>query len=183
MPISRGSHISRIIEEVKMINPNSILDVGVGWGLMGAIFRAYTDIRLSELDESRYHHWQTRIDGVEVFRKYDNYMWMGYDSVIKKDITDSLFDLPVKKYDLIYMGDVIEHLEKYRGQALIESLLERCKYLIIATPSPAPKQGEVLGNKFEEHLSSWDESDFGDYHHEILGNFGGILCVKLWQRE
>lgn len=179
MPISRGSHISAVIEEVKHLNPQSILDVGCGFGLMGAIFRAYTDIRLSELNPERYSKWQTRIDGIEVFVGYRNPLWTAYTGIILNDARIALDECA--EYDLIYAGDIIEHFTKENGHELIRKMLKKGKKVIIATPSPAPKQDPLLGNAHEEHLSSWDETDFVNYQHEIIGSFGGILVVRLWE--
>lgn len=178
MPIDRGSHISAIIEEVKHFKPNSILDVGIGFGMMGAIFRAYTDIRMAEIDSSRYHVWKTIIEGIEVWEGYRNPLWDVYSHVFIGTAQELLPKFS-SSYDLIYCGDMIEHLTKEEGHDLIKLMLAHAKTLIIATPSPAPAQGELMGNHYEEHKSSWDESDFSGYKHEVIGNFGGILCVRL----
>lgn len=183
MPINRGSHISAVIDEVKHLNPSSILDVGCGWGLMGVLFRAYTDIRLSELDKTRYHRvgYETTIEGIEIFERYKDYLWhYCYDWVYMGDAIEILNShMHLRQYDLIYIGDIIEHFTKEKGHELLQKALAKGKVVIVATPSPAPAQGETLGNKYEEHLSSWDESDFSGYQHEIIGSFGGILCVRL----
>ena len=182
MPINRGSHISAIIQEIKHLKPNSILDIGVGFGMMGVIFRAYTDIRMSEISPNRYHKngYQARIDGIEVFEPYRNGVWeAAYDYVYVGNVTDILQNL--QHYDLIYAGDVIEHFSKEEGRNILEQMLNKGSNVIIATPSPAPKQDELLGNRHEKHLSSWDEADFAAYGHEIVGNFDGILVVRLWK--
>lgn len=177
MPIDRGSHISALIEEVKHLVPNSILDIGCGFGHMGSIFRAYTDIRLSELDHSRYHKWQTNIEAIEIFENYRNPQWLVYNMVHIGDAVTILDEL--EQYDLIYCGDVIEHLTKEDGHAFLSKMLAHGKHVIIATPSPAPAQDALLGNTHEIHLSSWDESDFQSYPHRVVGNFGGILLIDL----
>lgn len=184
MPIDRGSHISALIEEIKHHNPGSILDIGCGFGLMGTVFRAYTDIRLSELDPKRYHPvgWRTKIHGVEIYEKYRNPAWLVYDAVYTQDAIQFLAETPVT-YDLIYCGDVIEHFPKDKGEILIKRMLHKGKTVILATPSPAPAQDEILGNIHEKHLSSWDEKDFANQNCQshVLGSYNGILMVKLWR--
>lgn len=184
MPINRGSHLSALIEEVKHLNPQSILDVGCGFGLNGAIFRAYTDIRWSEVYPERYKDWQTRIDAIEIFENYRNPLWKVYDRVVVGDAQYhfGMDDQLLPQYDLIYCGDMIEHFEKPAAHQLIRKMLDHGKYVIIATPSPTPPQAPVLGNAHEEHLSEWDEKDFMEYNHERIGNFGGILMMKLWKK-
>lgn len=184
MPISRGTHLSAIVEEIKSLNPSSILDCGCGWGLMGMLFRAYTDIRLSELDKTRYHRvgYQTTIEGIEIFERYKDWPWYYcYDWIYLGDVLEVLDrHLHLRQYDLVYAGDIIEHLTKEKGHELIKKMLAKGKVVIIATPSPAPIQGELLGNPNEEHKSSWSEDDFSGYKHEVIGNFGGILCLKVF---
>lgn len=182
MPIDRGSHISAIVEEIKHINPNSILDVGIGFGLFGAIFRAYTDIRWSEVYPERYGNWQTRIDGIEIFPEYRNPLWKVYNYVSIGDALEKLNDVNetlAEKYDLVYSGDMIEHFTKENGHILIGKMLKKGRNVIIATPYPTPPQDPVLGNEHERHLSEWTLDDFLPYTHEIVGCFNGILVVKL----
>ena len=44
MPSSRPNTIPTVIHIVKQLRPSSILDVGVGFGKWGHLFREYTDI-------------------------------------------------------------------------------------------------------------------------------------------
>lgn len=168
-----------MIEEVKHLNPQSILDVGCGWGLMGSVFRAYTDIRLSELDSSRYHVWQTKIDAIEIHKAYKNPVWEVYSNIVLGDALTAIDSL--RDYDMIYVGDIIEHVTKEQGHIFLQKCLDHSKFTFVATPSPAPKQDAILGNYHEVHRSSWDESDFAGYTHQIIGNYNGILLVKLWK--
>lgn len=177
MPIDRGSHISALIEEVKFLKPESILDVGCGFGHMGSIFRAYTDIRLSEIYPERYHNWKANIEGIEIFEAYRNPQWLVYNMVHVDDAMVVLDEL--EQYDLVYCGDMIEHITKEEGHTMIKKMMDHGRHVMIATPSPAPAQDEILGNTHEKHLSSWDESDFQSYPHRVVGNFGGILLIDL----
>lgn len=182
MPLNRAIHISPIVEEIKWCKPNSILDVGIGFGMMGVIFRAYTDIRKSELNPDSYHSWPTQIDGIEIFDWYKNPVWDVYTNVYRGDALEWLDKLG--KYDVVYCGDMIEHLTKEDGFKLIDKMLAHCNsWVIIATPSPAPVQKAILGNPNEEHLSEWKMEDFQKYNCELIGNFfserDNMLCVRL----
>jgi hypothetical protein len=182
MPINRAIHISALMEEVKFFNPSSILDVGVGFGMMGTLFRAFTDIRKSERNPDSFHDWPTKIDGIEIFEWYRNKAWDMYNNVF---IGNALTEIDkCDMYDIIYAGDVIEHLSKENGYLLIDKMLahaNRC--VIIATPSPAPPQEAILGNEHEAHISEWKEEDFAKYKCELIGNFydfaGNMLVVRL----
>ena len=50
MPSSRPNTIPTVIHLVRQIKPKSILDVGVGFGKWGHLFREYTDINEAEHD-------------------------------------------------------------------------------------------------------------------------------------
>lgn len=188
MPTNRAIHISAEIEEVKWINPKSILDVGIGFGIMGAVFRMATDIRKSERNPESYHEWPTVIDGIEIFEWYRNPTWNVYTNVYIGDALEVIETLEI--YDMIYCGDMIEHLSKADGIRLLDKMLDHSYgWVEIATPSPAPKQEEILGNIYETHLSEWTEKDFEDYAqskgytYELVGNFydfsGNMLCVRI----
>ncbi len=192
MPTNRAIHISPIIEEVKWINPGSILDVGIGYGVMGSLFRMATDIRKSERNPESFHSWPTRIDGIEIFEWYRNPAWNMYTNVYIGNALDTIKELP--KYDFVYCGDMIEHISKEHGELLIDLMLEHAnKWVHIATPSPAPPQGEILGNPNEEHVSEWTQQQFEDfaqkrgYLMELVGNFyserDNMLVVRIKKHE
>ena len=54
MPSSRPNTIPTVIHLVKQFQPKSILDVGIGFGKWGHLFREYTDINEAEKDPARY---------------------------------------------------------------------------------------------------------------------------------
>ena len=72
MPSSRVNHVPAIIGLIRQLQPASILDVGVGFGKWGHLFREYTDIVAAEHEPRRYEreHWQVRIDGLEGHAPY-----------------------------------------------------------------------------------------------------------------
>ena len=179
MPINRGSHLSAMIDEVLWIKPQSILDVGIGWGLMGAIFRAFTDVRGQKLQKEE---WTTKMDGIEVFEPYRNRMWDLYDTIYVGNALEEIDKL--EKYDIVYCGDMIEHLSKEDGHKLIDKMLQHVNaWVYICTPMPARPQEGILGNPAEAHLSSWTQEDFKKYNYELVGEIGWgtdyMLCVRI----
>ena len=63
---------SRLLEQLDALGerqPLRILDVGVGFGKWGHLFREYTDINEAEHDPARYarENWRVQIDGIEGF--------------------------------------------------------------------------------------------------------------------
>jgi len=188
MPSNRGIHVNPIMEEVKWVKPGSILDVGIGFGSMGVLFRQYTDVRLSERNPESYHSWPTKIDGIEVFEWYRNPVWQVYTNVFIGDALQVLDTLG--KYDFVYCGDMIEHLSMEDGYKLLDKMMEHTtNWIHVATPSPAPVQNAILGNENERHLSEWKEEDFQKYATEngyiceLVGNFfsgqDNMLVVRI----
>lgn len=64
---------------------------------------------------------------------------------------ENMVGLKLKKYDLIIMGDFIEHLSVEDAQKVIKYAKTRCTDMIIAVPFLYP-QGAMYGNPYEEHL-------------------------------
>ena len=147
-------NITRIAQIVRRVQPRSVLDIGVGFGKFGVIFREYLDILAGRYDKDE---WQTRIDGVEIHTPYltalHEYI---YDNIYQTDIQE--FDWP-QDYDLVFMGDVIEHFAKPDAVALLKTL--RTKLVLISTPTGVAKNGSSYrGNRHEEHKHSWTMDEF-----------------------
>ena len=162
MPISRPDAIPLLGEIIWSKNPRSILDIGVGFGIWGVLFRAWTDIRMAEIDPERYENWRTQIDGIEIHPDYVSKCWEVYDQVMVGNAFDIL-DASHLMYDHIHLGDVIEHMDKPQGVELLNLCLEHLNpggSLTVVTPNGYRKQGMVLGNKFEQHKCGWDDSAF-----------------------
>jgi 2-polyprenyl-3-methyl-5-hydroxy-6-metoxy-1,4-benzoquinol methylase len=154
MPTSNPCHITWLCEQILKYRPKSILDIGVGFGSKGVLFREYSDIWDRNLKE-----WKTIIDGVEIFPEYLNEIHRKvYNNIYIGNILEIIDTLG--EYDLIYMGDVIEHIEKPEALDLLEKLKARGKVVIIVTPQDIGNQGTVFGNTHEAHISQWNESDF-----------------------
>jgi len=156
------SHLSWLCLQLLIIKPKSILDIGVGFGAKGMLFREYTDIW-----RGNYKNWKTRIDGIEVFEEYITPLQLSiYDNIYIGEATKTLKELG--NYDLIYLGDVIEHFEKEEGKQFIVDVLGHAKFVIIATPTKVSKQGAVYGNKHEVHKSQWTPEDFPGAEHRVI---------------
>src|SRR5512139_1422101 len=110
MPSSRPNTIPTVINLVRQLKPRSILDVGVGFGKWGHLFREYTDILEAEHDPARYRRekWQVRIEGIEGHAAYLTPMHdFLYDQIHVGNAAVLMKGLP--KYDLVFLGDIIEH--------------------------------------------------------------------------
>ncbi len=157
MPSSNYVSIQPILEIATQLQPKSVLDIGAGYGKYGALLREYLDgWNVSTGVTER----NVLINGIEIFPGYKNPVWGAYDTVV---IGDALTDIEViqRHYDLVIMVDIIEHLSKEQGQALINRL--DCDTLIIVTPENPSNQGVVYGNEHERHVSRWEPKDLPEF--------------------
>lgn len=157
MASSNYAAIPVVLDAVKELQPNSILDIGCGAGKYGVLFREYLDIYVVGADRGKRSH---RIDGVDVFEKnisavHDEV----YDNIFLGDVRGLLESLG--RYDLIFIGDVIEHFEKCEGIGLLKGCLDHADLaVLVVTPSVFMEQGCHDGNVHERHLSLWRKEEF-----------------------
>jgi hypothetical protein len=139
----------------------SILDVGMGFGKWGFLVRDTFDVMLSQ--NFRKSGWKINMTGVEVFDKCITSIQKElYNKIIKKDVFDALKEFG--RYDLIIMGDVIEHIEKEKAYTLLNELFKHTENILISTPLGFMPQGAWAGNEKEIHQSGWELADFKNYN-------------------
>jgi hypothetical protein len=170
VPSSRPNIIPTVIHLLRQLKPRSILDVGVGFGKWGHLFREYTDINEAERDPSRYgrKNWQVRIDGIEGHAAYLTEMHRYlYNDIYVGNASEIFKELP--NYDLIFMGDIIEHLEMETGRQLLGAAVEKSrKAVIVSTPKYETAQTDLCANELERHRSLWSAKDFRRFTGAIV---------------
>ena len=144
--------------------PLRVLDIGVGGGRWGFHFRDTMEWRA---DRYQKEDWVYTVDGVEVHETYRNPVWgYAYNRIDIGDVRNLIDEIEQRPhYDFIFFMDVIEHLPKADGVALLGRLIKRTKNRLLLTfpdgnqPEAALKQGAVHGNEHERHVSLWTEAD------------------------
>jgi len=181
MPSSRPNTIPTIIHLVRQLKPRSILDVGVGFGKWGHLFREYTDILQAERNPRRYekNNWEVRIDGIEGHAPYltpmHNFL---YDQIHVGDARSLIKTLP--SYDLIFLGDIIEHFEKETGMQLLrEAFAHANKAVLVTTPKFETAQDDLCDNELERHRSLWTAKDFRSVSFAQVKTVGGDTLLAL----
>ena len=108
-----------------------IIDVGAGCG-------TYADALPDRI-----------MDAVEIYEPYITKFKLlsKYNEVFNVNIRD--FDC--KGYDLMIMGDVLEHLSVFDAQTYLDYAYNVVDYIVIVVPYQM-KQGVYRGNGFERHL-------------------------------
>lgn len=162
MPGSDNITVPYISGIVSSLSPCSALDIGIGMGKFGFIFREaceWTHVIQEGVQRVSKEKWQSRLDGIEVCS--------GYITPLQEYLYDKIYIGPAQEivsrlgnYDLIYLGDVIEHFEKSDGQRLLDVLFEKARLgVLIVTPVGEYKQDGIEGNQYEEHRSIWSPAD------------------------
>ena len=137
MPGSWG-YLRNEVKEFLVTNymrESTILDVGCGQG-------DYINL-LSD--------YFIHFDAVEIFEPYIEQFHLRdrYDNVYNMNIIDYEFDY----YDIIIMGDILEHIEREQSIQLIKKLVQKCTELLVILPFFLP-QDMVNNNIYEKHLQT-----------------------------
>ena len=165
MPFSNSSQISTILGFMEEIQPKSILDVGVGFGIYGLLARINIEhFNLMEANgpdarQRERSEWKVRIDGIEGFPLYltPAHDW-AYNEIQVGDAMKLLPDIEIN-YDLILATDILEHFEKEDGYKFLNELKRiASKNILISTPKEFIKQ-EWESNPYENHRSLWTKED------------------------
>jgi hypothetical protein len=154
MPTSSSYLLSPVISFMGWLNPQSVLDVGCGYGQWGVLLRQHLD-HPWEL-HAGIPRWNRRIDGVEVWEPYRNPLWdFAYSTVVVKDATSFLSGVDSDTYELALCAEVLEHMEAQKGRKLLDHLRRVSRHVLITTPDRPLLQGEVCGNPYESHHAWW----------------------------
>ncbi len=162
MPVSDFHQISDVLHVIEQINPERILDVGVGFGKWGVLCREVLDIYQNRVGV---RDWTVTIDGIEIHSDYRNPLWdLAYDQVHIGDCFNVIDSL--EKYDLVVCCDVIEHFDKQTGMLLLAKLLQHARIVIITSPRGFAPQGPIYNNEYETHRSGWSARDLIGFPHK-----------------
>ncbi len=152
-------------------NPKTILDLGCGDG---------------NLMELLANGKKWKVTGVDIFAKNVKTASQRnlFAEVFKADIIKFVRQQVIKKkkYDVIFCSQVIEHVDRKKGEELL-SLIELIvrQRIIIGTPREFMEQpAAYLGNNAHQvHKSGWSEEDFRKKGYKVFG----IGLSSLWSEE
>ncbi len=172
MSTSNWQNISYNIDIVKRLNPKSILDIGVGFGRWGILFREFLEVWG---DNNFNADWKRTIDGVEIFPDYIKpYHKFFYNNIFIENALDYV-KRTGNKYELINCGDVVEHFDKKDALDLIDCCLKKSRYVLINIPIGTNwQQGYINNNEYETHRSFWKNSEFTKYSNYVIKKFKDV---------
>jgi len=147
MPFSSNSgkaHIKRIISKVK---PKTALDIGCGVGTYAKLFPG--------LEWTGVEIWEPYIE------KYD--LKSLYPTLHSVDAREWI---PTQRYDVAFLGDVLEHMPVTDARYVLERVRECAETVIVSIPMGYYPQDAYEGNPHEEHIThNWTPSLF----HSVFG--------------
>lgn len=148
MPYSSFIFDNAIAEIVKLVRPKTFLDLGAGAGKYGSMVKEINpSIETIAVEIEK--------DYVEKFnlRSIYNQVWnISVADIVQPKYFDSIFDI-------VMVGDILEHLKKSEGIDLLNFLIYRCRWVIVEFPHRY-MQHSVNGYTSEAHISIWTENDF-----------------------
>lgn len=184
MPTSPYMHIAAYIEFLTDLKPGSMLDIGLGNGKLGFIARDLLDVMYGE--RYKRQDWKLRLDGIEVFGDYvQDHQNAIYDTIYIGDAYNVIDGLGT--YEVIVMGDVLEHFPKDKGLAMLDKCITHLsKALILFVPlGDGWEQPAIYGNDHERHRSAWRQDEFESmsrlfrvFEYPAFGYYGAFLISK-----
>jgi len=174
MPSSYPQLISPIIEIIRSVQPQSVLDIGIGFGKFGFLCREYLELWDGR---NKYGDWQKRIDGIEAFAQYVTPLQEQiYNKIYIGDARQIVPTLD-HYYDLILLIDVIEHFTLEDGHRLLHQSAKHARGCIVSTPLAALAQAAAFDNPYETHNSQWTRAEFSAFPEKVFfSNPSALLC-------
>jgi predicted TPR repeat methyltransferase len=144
-------------EIVEWINENKlsihrILDLGIGSGTYSKL------LSKNNLREGMY------LVGVEAWKPYISQYKLEemYDVVVNEDVRSVDWKL-LGNFDVVFAGDILEHMTKEDAVNVVSELLKYSKTIIMSIPIVYMPQDEYEGNPFEIHVKpDWSHDEVVD---------------------
>lgn len=176
MPSSNKEGKAAIKEWVTEFGPHvkTVLDLGVGNGTYHRLYTKKSPIL-------REAHWT----GIEAWEPYIHEfdLLTRYNKIINADIRTVDFNT-LGKIDLVFAGDVLEHITKEEAIKVVDDLLKVAKRIIVSIPIVHFPQGEEEGNPYEAHVKDdWSDTEMLETFPQIkrswTGNKIGVYLLEL----
>jgi len=139
------------------VSVNSLIDVGCGKGIVGALMRIYRNA--------------TRLVGVDIFPPYIKFCkkYHFYDEVYAIDLRKIPLPFKNEEFEVATCIEVIEHLPKEDGEKMLGELERIAQTVMISTPSHYFSQPGFDDNPYRTHFSKWSARDFRKRGYKVKG--------------
>lgn len=167
MPYSKDTFDDKVRELIRTQKPNQVLDIGAGSGKYGRM--------ILELGSPA---WTTAVEPDEAYISRFQ-LKLAYNRIYPS--TGQLFTNPRERWDLVIMGDVIEHMRKSEGVDLLNFLVYRSKYILVIYPWKYIQDDwfdeSGICHPQEAHISTWSDLDFVGWEFDY--DFKDGMCWFL----
>jgi SAM-dependent methyltransferase len=151
--------IVQILDSIP-VGAGSLLDVGCGRGIIGALCRIYRGMN--------------RQVGTDGFASYVEFCreQRFYDEVIEHELDSGGLPFDTAEFDVVTCIEVIEHLTTEAGEALVTELERVGKTVILTTPTSFFEQESLDDNPLQHHRSHWRPGYFKRRGYKVTGAGG-----------
>jgi SAM-dependent methyltransferase len=191
MPYSHDAPKGWCTARIRELDPRHVLDVGPGAGTWAALLRENRHPVLDCIEAHGPYVERFRLgvlyDHVFVgdVRQWD---WGGCDYVtVAESDTPVGQGIPKWTWDLIILGDVLEHMTKPEALAVVDQALAHTDAVLVVVPVGEWPQGPEEGNPLEAHVSTWDEADVlalpklrRTTHYETVDGWIAAALLGMW---
>src|SRR5712692_5508659 len=158
MPHITWTHpsLSQILNAIPP-DATSIVDVGCGRGIIGALCRIYREpARLVGIDS-----YQPSLDFCDRHKLYDQ--------CVRWELQKLPMPFDEKEFQVAICVEVVEHLPRDEAASLLRELARIAKRVIVTTPNVFFEQPDYDGNPHQAHLSRWTVRDFRKIGFNVYG--------------
>lgn len=169
MPFSENTFDDMAYALVERTRVDCFLDIGAGNGKYGKLLKLL-------------HPHSVRV-AVEIERDYIERFALDtiYDEVLHMDAAHLIEARLEDTYDLVILGDCLEHMRKSVGVDLLSFLVYRVRHALIIYPERY-LQGPWFGYRSEAHISNWSAHDFAGFDHLLLRRgTTAAVCINGYQ--
>jgi hypothetical protein len=144
LPYSNRDNEAWVAEKVRLLKPATTLDVGPGAGAYGALVAGV-------LPEARRDAIEIWAPYIEQFKLLDVHPVVNLPLYHNVMVCDARI-FPDYDYDLVFFGDVLEHMTESESRALWARVSMQARAAIISLPIIHYPQGPHEGNPYEAHV-------------------------------
>jgi len=159
-----------IAQVVKLINPQSILELGCGQGKFGGLL-------------SQNGHQAVQLKAVQKIFANDEPEYLrgkGYQDIIDRDILEYFREGFDDNYTLIVALDVIEHFLLSDVMSIINFSLYRADFMLLVWPSAHPQA--AVTNPFDRHRASFELKDLTEKFDVVFYSQTGFAQMHYLHR-
>ncbi|MBE0561841.1 MAG: methyltransferase domain-containing protein [Ochrobactrum anthropi] len=153
-----------------------VLDLGVGTGQWGFLFRNYLDFAYGRIAPEAQ---KVNLIGVEGFEAYRNPGWALYDEIIVGNILDAInSDKLNRHWDFINLIEVLEHFDRADGEKVLTWMAEHADFMMFSFHNG--EQGAAFDNELERHRGKWSIEELKKIIPQTIHVCGDESGSYLW---